>query len=765
MLRLSCTAVIAFLWVAVAIPRAAGAQQPDSRALNDASSRQSGQEGTDTSDPFHVRATVVVTATRSETEVDKTPLSATVVTAQDIEARPVQSLDQHLTLTEGVYVQRFQGFSATDSNVYLRGFRGASRTLVLLDGLPVNDAFADSVNWTGLPTGQVQSIEVARGPFSSLYGGNALGGVINIRTRPIDRRALHVGGEYGTYDSHRVTALYSDRFMSRFGILAGAERFETDGYNSRRFTATPGTGTGTLVTGAIPSLTTAGARTAIIGEGGLNWLTRHAERVKGELQTSESSLFWLQYLRTAYSYGYTGYRSYLRDASGNVIDSGAVVFDDGGTQRRLSVTPNNFLQGPGEQYSHFYSGLYQHAVSDASTLRVDAGVYQIPSFQFRQLGTGNTLTSGPGTLTEGRRRTVHANVQYNRTVQRHTVTIGGETRQQYAAHSRIALSNWTNEESRGNQTFFATGRSMNQSAYVQDQITIANTVLLVLGARYDYWRGHDGLSDNYSPLGPRTEYPARARNQLSGKAALGYMLPGEWNLRVSAGNAFRNPNVFDLYAPDITSSGVIFAPNPSLTPETVVSWETGVRKRFGARTSVDAAYYENHIEDLIYRQTDLARDPTGNFRINMNAGGGRTRGVELAVRQDIVPGLQFRTTYTFTDAVITSNPADPAIVGKRVTNSPAHMASAQLIGGRGRWTGSLAGHYTGKLFSTDTNTDTIKGVPGSYSPFFVMDAGLSYALSSRVQPFISSENLLNRRYYMFYLSPGRTVFGGMRVRL
>jgi iron complex outermembrane receptor protein len=735
------------------------AQQPAPQTAG-----QSSTEQTDTSDPFRVTATVVVTATRSEADVDKTPLSATVITAADIAARPVQSLDQHLTLTEGVYVQRFQGVSATDSNVYLRGFRGASRTLVLVDGQPFNDAFADSVNWTGLPTGQVDRIEVARGPFSSLYGGNALGGVINIRTRPIDRRWLEGAAEYGTYNSHRVTALFSERFKSRFGLLIGAERFGTDGYNSRTFTATPSTGTGTLVTGPIASLTTAGARTAIIGEGGRNALDRHAARVKGEFQASPSSIVSLQYLRTAYNYSYTGYNSYLRDASGTVVDRGTFVFDDAGTPRRLTITPNNFLQGPGRQNSHFYSGTYQHALA-SSGLRVDASVYQIPLFQFQQLGTGNTLTSGPGTLTEGSRRTLHANVQYNRPVRQHALTIGGETRHQQAFHSRTALSNWSDVETRGNQTFFARGRSFNQSAYIQDQIAIADTLLLVVGARYDYWRGYDGVSDNYNALAPRTEYPVRARNQLSGKAALGYTTPGNWNLRLSVGNAFRNPNVFDLYAPDITSSGIIFAPNPSLTPETNLSWEAGVRKRFGSATSLDAAYYENHITDLIYRQTDLARDPTGNYRINMNAGGGRTRGVELALRRDLAGGLQVRGTYTFTDAIITSNPLDPTIVGKRVPNSPDHMASGQLLVNRGKWTASLAGHYTGTLFSTDTNTDTIKNVPGSYSPYFAMDTSVSYTVNAKVQPFISADNLLNGRYYMFYRSPGRTVFGGIRVRL
>jgi iron complex outermembrane receptor protein len=712
-----------------------------------------------------VSTTIVVTATRSESEVDRTPISASVITPAEIAARPVQSLDQQLTLTEGVYVQRNQGFSATDSHVALRGFNTTSRTLVLVDGQPFNDAYAGSVNWTGLPSGQVERIEVVRGPFSSLYGGNALGGVINIRTRPITRRAFDGSAEYGSFESHRIGGFFSDRFGGRLGVSAGFEHFATDGYNSRRFTATPGTGTGTLVTGPIPTQTSAGAAAAIVGEGGRNALNRKAARLKADYQMGSATVLSLQYLRTDYEYRYEGYHSYLRDATGATIDSGAVVYDDNGVRRRLSVTPNSFLQGPGEQHSNFYSGTFEHAFTSGAALHVDAGVYVIPTFQFRTLGGGNTLTSGPGTLTDGNRHTSHANVHYTRTVQRHQLTFGGETRHEMAENNQFPLANWTDKDARGNQSYLAAGRSINQSGYVQDEIALADNLRLVVGARYDYWRAYDGVSDSFSALAPLTPYPTQTRHQASGKAALGYTLPGEWHLRVSAGNAFRNPNVFDLYATSVSGGGITFAANPSLTPETVKSWEAGVRHRFATGTSVDAAYYENRIKDLIYRQADLTVDPSGNYRINMNAGQGRTRGVEFSVRQPIVEGFEFRTTYSYTDAIITDNPGNPAIVGKHVTFIPDHMASVQLLGRRGPWNGSLAGHYTGRLFSTDTNTDTTKGVPGSYSPFFTMDASASYEITRRVQPFVTFENLLDRRYYVFYLSPGRTVFGGVRVRL
>ena len=719
-------------------------------------------------DPFHPKTTVVVTATRSEVELDKSPVSTNVLTQKEIESRPMQTLDQHISLIEGLYAHRNQGPSATDAHVSLRGFNGSARTLVLLDGHPINDSYANSVNWTGLPVSEIQSVEVARGPSSSLYGGNALGGVINIVTRPVQKREFELTGEYGRYNTANYSVRYSDRLFQRLGLTFGYQRFQTEGYNSRTTTSTPAAATaGIPVTGVIPTTTSQGAAAAIIGRGGLNWLNKHTYRVKGDYAFNSSTFVSAQYIRQEYAYGYTGYRSDLRDASGNVVDNGTLLFTNSntGAVQRLTITPTSFLQGPGEQRSHFYTATLQHEFSAGRTIRVDGGLYHIPTYQFRSAGAGSNTVQGPGTVTDGERRSYHANVQYEMGLPGHNLILGTETRHDMASNASFALNNWLVKNSRLNQTFFAIGRSINQSAYAQDQFAITDRLNLVFGGRYDYWKTFDGQSNNFNVASPQIFYPERSTNKFSGKVALSYSLPADLNLRASVGTAFRNPNVADLYATSVSGGVTIFRSNPALTPENVKSWEIGARKRFGERTDFDAAYYENHITDLIYRQTDLAADPLGNIRVNVNAGGGRTRGFEAAFRQQLFTGLQFRAGYTYIDAKITKNAASPVTVGKRVTFVPEHMASGQFLYLRGKWTGSLTGRYTGATFSTDTNLDVRKGVPGAYDPFFLMDSTVGYTLNSRTQVFLSSENLLNRRYYSFYLSPGRTIYAGLKIRI
>jgi len=68
-------------------------------------------------------------------------------------------------------------------NIRVRGFKGDQYTLVLIDGQPLNDAYTGGVEWGMLPVEDIERIEVIRGAGSALYGGNAMGGVINIITK------------------------------------------------------------------------------------------------------------------------------------------------------------------------------------------------------------------------------------------------------------------------------------------------------------------------------------------------------------------------------------------------------------------------------------------------------------------------------------------------------------------------------------------------------------------------------------------------------
>ncbi len=179
----------------------------------------------------------------------------------------------------------------------------------------------------------------------------------------------------------------------------------------------------------------------------------------------------------------------------------------------------------------------------------------------------------------------------------------------------------------------------------------------------------------------------------------------------------------------------------------------------------DAAYFDNRVRDLIYRATDLNRDPQGRYRPVANAARAHSRGRESSVRAPLRSWLYLRASYTWTLAEITANPAAPATVGKRIPYVPEHAGGLNLFLVRRRWGASLTGRYVSALFSTDTNTDTTKGVYGAFDPFFVADASFSLELSRRISLYASVDNLLDRIYYSYYPAPGRMAFVGLRFRL
>jgi vitamin B12 transporter len=139
---------------------------------------------------------VVVTASIEPTPLDATPAAATVYDSRDIEARQARSLDELLWSVPGVTVMQ-AGAPGQQTSVFTRG-ANSNQTLLLWNGIPLNDPYFGDINWQFVPTEGAARVEVVRGPFSALYGSNAVGGVVQVITG--SRQGLTAaieGGERG----------------------------------------------------------------------------------------------------------------------------------------------------------------------------------------------------------------------------------------------------------------------------------------------------------------------------------------------------------------------------------------------------------------------------------------------------------------------------------------------------------------------------------------------------------------------------------------
>lgn len=156
---------------------------------------------------------IVVTATRTAQSADATLASVSVITRQDIVRLQAQSLPDVLRGVAGLTLSN-SGGAGKATSVHLRG-TNAGHVLVLVDGIKIGSATLGTASFQDIPVQQIERIEIVRGPRASLYGSEAIGGVIQIFTRK--------GGGALT-PSFSATAGSYGTFNSMFGLSGGEEQ-------------------------------------------------------------------------------------------------------------------------------------------------------------------------------------------------------------------------------------------------------------------------------------------------------------------------------------------------------------------------------------------------------------------------------------------------------------------------------------------------------------------------------------------------------------
>ncbi|MEK7274281.1 MAG: TonB-dependent receptor plug domain-containing protein [Candidatus Desantisbacteria bacterium] len=185
---------------------------------------------------------VVVTATKVEQRIGDLPVSASVVTRDEMEKKArVTFVDEVLKYEAGVSQKRGK-FADTMNRVTLRGFSGGQRTLVLLDGMPMNDAYSGGTDVSNLPIGDIERIEVVKGPFSSLYGGEAMGGVINIITQTPKKESFEFKSSASAYNTYCHILNYGNK-LGNLSFSLNLEKRASEGDRTDLVTksVTPGT--------------------------------------------------------------------------------------------------------------------------------------------------------------------------------------------------------------------------------------------------------------------------------------------------------------------------------------------------------------------------------------------------------------------------------------------------------------------------------------------------------------------------------------------
>jgi outer membrane cobalamin receptor len=173
-----------------------------------------------------VAESVVVSAAHVDQPLSRTPATTTVVTRDDVRVFQHASVAAALRRVPGLAVARNGGDGAVTS-IFSRGGE-SDFTAVVIDGVPVN-AFGGSFDFGHLTTGNVERLEIVRGPQSALWSGGAIGGVVQVITRPDAGRMFEALAEGGARESYRGRASAAVP-AGRWHVSFGGERAASQGF-------------------------------------------------------------------------------------------------------------------------------------------------------------------------------------------------------------------------------------------------------------------------------------------------------------------------------------------------------------------------------------------------------------------------------------------------------------------------------------------------------------------------------------------------------
>lgn len=633
--------------------------------------------------------------TRTRQARHRAPASIVVLTRAELQDIPAQTLDDVLRSVAIVNLPA-QGSLLADpatTTVSLRGLAG-NGVLVLLDGIPLHDAFLGTASWRRIPVEQVERVEIVQGAATSLYGMNAVAGVILITSRKPTTDMVEIQGSAGTF------------------LGANANSFRTDRqHNTGRVNL--------LASKAVNAAARLTLNANFTGSKGA-WLEKNGDDSFTQLSaTVGSARLDLQPAPHLSAYLQLGASAILPQTLGEATDDfrPPVIrrIDTRSTDATAGITRRKTVGGT-LQADAFYSDTRRWRSQRSFLTRFPLGA--VGAFA----PTERTPTRDGG-----------ARATWTRTSLRHPshVMLGADVRlisseTRVTADSALPLE----PESRAR----ASGTTSMAGLFVEGQWSAADRLTVYGGLRAD---GLRSATWSYVTLtGTQFTLPSQTTGRVSPTVRVSYALLPALVIRAGA-YAGANPPA-QLASSPISSVGR--APDV-VGPERVAGGEIGLDIEVG-QLSLFANIFQQNLRD------GIATSGTDFVYAQDNGERRRSRGVEVAGEWSPTQSLRIRASHTYLSAFITANPFETPdaeflpLAGHRDEHVPIHTLAGSIHAGL---PGRLRAMFRGRYQSRYTRLPLQSGL-SEPAPLAVFDAALFVPLARELELAIRGENVLNRRY-------------------
>lgn len=700
---------------------------------------------------------ILVTATKTETTASSAPGNVSVISKKAVGMLPSTDLKEIVNGLEGISTIQHRGITDVNPVVVLRGIPDQSRTMILLDGIPMNTSYTSSAStaYTLLPE-ELERIEVIRGPFSSLYGSSAMGGVINYITqipdKPEYKASLGYGGALKDGDASsnvkKIYVLATDKITDdlKFKISYGA--LTTDGYASDLVTVT--TQPPNTIHGYESQVSPTAGNQYLLGDTGARGLNKYDLSTKLAYTPTAKDTMNATYRHSKYRVNYTDPQSLLINTTGNSVYSYS-----SGTNR---LRESKYLQGESELSSDLYTLNYLHNFAD-STFDIRYSLLSVDDW-YTAAGTTATRIGGSGTLTPREVKNTMLHTTWQKPIGDSLLLLGAEYKDNKANSESLNLSDWKNEDSSTTQTSASGGKEQIIAGFTEIQSDISDRLSTNIGARFESWKGYHGyVSDmNTSNTTLNQSYSTQHKNNFSPKISLNYQAADATMFKASWGRAFRAPDPVNLYRTyEIAAMNRVYVANPELQPEKSESYDLGIEQKTPQNGLFKAYWFHTEIEDMISTKPPVLI--SGKYYYEReNVGKARSQGYELSYVQPLPYDLMFNTNYTKTYTKILENNLEPALVGKQFAGIPEDMVNVTLTYDNQQFYALMDYHYQSKIFNNSDNSDTVSHVYGSIDPSGIFNAKIGYKLNQHVDLSLSVMNVADKNYYSYEKAEGRAWF-------
>jgi outer membrane receptor protein involved in Fe transport len=637
--------------------------------------------------PAGIADQVTITAARTQSRISDTAASVVVLTEQDLQTTAALTLDDTLKQIEGFSLFRRTSSrteNPTAQGVSLRGLgaSGASRAVVLADGIPLNDPFGGWIYWDRVPREAIGRIEVLEGGASNLYGTNALSGVINVIRKDDRDWALSMETSYGnenTPDTSLYTTLREGDWIARIG----AEGFYTGGYvivepGERGRVDTPaGSGHGNVEV-TLERLISDRGRVFLRGSD-----FQEDRRNGTPVQTNNTHTRELA-AGADYHSAVTGQFMLRAYGSTQLFDQDFSAVAAGRNSESLTDSQRVPAQriGFSAQWSMLF-GSRQTVVAGVDGSEVHGASDELKFFS-------GALTSAVGS--GGRERIVGVfGEDIIRLAPSWLLTVGAR------------VDYWDN---------------------------------------YDAL----SATQPFSHPGPEmvVDFADRTDSALSPRVSLLHRLNQQITLSASVYRAFRAPTLNELYR-DFRVGNIITDANPDLKAERLTGWEAaGSITEFHDRLNIRGAFFWNTVADAIANITALMPIPPPApgtiLQQRENLGSTRSYGVQVDATVRVAKNVTVSGGYQFLDARVASYAASPTIVNNLLPQVPQNQFTIQT-----RYTNpstvtiGVQARFVGNQFDNDLNTLALGSL-------FTVDVLAERRVTRNLDVFAAVENLFDDRY-------------------